>query len=34
MPRIPLFGRTFAKDNFTNTIQKALNRISQAAAVQ
>ena len=34
MPGIPFFGRGFAKDNFIKTTEDALNRISQAAAVQ
>ena len=34
MPGIPFIGRTFAKDNFMKTTEDALNRISQAAAIQ
>jgi hypothetical protein len=34
MPGIPFFGKGFAKDNFMKTTEHALNRISQAAAVQ
>ena len=34
MPGIPFFGSGFAKDNFMKTTEDALNRISQAAAVQ
>jgi hypothetical protein len=31
MPRIPFFGRAFAKDNFMRTTEEALNRIARDA---